>query len=69
MCAGVPILISYAAAVLWMACPCVVQEPRCQSGSGNGNCAASVVTPWINMMAAYFKSLDPNHMVSTLRSA
>lgn len=33
------------------------QEPRCQ-----GACSGKV-QPWIQMMAPYFKSIDPKHMV------
>ena len=29
---------------------------------------AATVTAWYNMMAAYMKSVDPNHMVSILRA-
>ena len=29
---------------------------------------AATVTAWYNMMAAYMKSVDPNHMVSMLHA-
>ena len=45
----------------------LANEPRCKGTGGvptSPNCTTTTITNWVNMMSAYIKSLDSNHMIA-----